>query len=120
MGTSRGSMIRWILSAALLFMAGCCDSQCDCRTNARGLVDQLRVEMYDQISPISTASPAGVSAQYVLRDPTATQERKAQALQLLFELERAERFDQTVDRLNGAATKLEIILERKVEAEEKR
>lgn len=107
--------MRVLIGILLVLLTGCYDSNCDCYDHSRELIEQFRQE----ISPITTATPAGMAAQYVLKDSTATQERKAQALQLLFELERAERFDKTMDRLNGVATKLEAILEKKLEAEDR-
>lgn len=99
---------------ALLLLAGCCDSTCSCRAEARNLTQRA----LDAIAAIgTTGSAASQAAVYVLHDPVATQERKAQALQLLFELERGRKLDETAVRLDDTLAKLTVLMERKVEAE---
>lgn len=112
----------------LVVLAGCCDVNCDCRKPASDALiaataaQATAKHALDSIGAINStgqASPAGQAALLVLHDPAATQDRKAQALQLLFELERGKRLDDTVQRLDELAAKLEVVLERKVEADDR-
>lgn len=104
----------------LLVLAGCCDSTCDCRRPANDalVIAQQALATVGAVAS-SEASPAGQAALLVLHDPGASQDRKSQALQLLFELERGRRLDDTVQRLDELAAKLEVVLERKVEADDR-
>lgn len=103
----------------LVVLVGCtCDSTCDCRRTATEAQQKAQLAL-DSVGAIVSdrASPAQQAALMVLHDPGATPDRKSQALQLLFELERSRGLDASVQRLDELSAKLEVILERKVERE---
>lgn len=105
----------------LVLLTGCtCDSMCDCRKNAVA-AQQKAQQALDAVSAITSenASPAQQAALIVIYDQNATTDRKTQALQLLFELERSRQIDVSVKRLDELSAHLEVVLERKVEADDR-
>lgn len=107
--------IRSIVLLLLLTFTGCpCDSTCDCR--------KAETPTSPHVSAIAsdTGSSASQAAIYVINDQYASQERKAQALQLLFEIERGRQLTDSVRRVDTLAAQLEVILEREVEREDGR
>lgn len=101
----------------LVFLVGCpCDSTSECRKNAAS-AERKAQQALDAVSAITSerSSPAQQAALMVLYDTGASADRKSQALQLLFELERSRGLDASVQRLDDLSAKLVVLLERKVE-----
>lgn len=107
--------MKWFGGLVLLLMlSGCCDGTCHSEVQQAKAVAQQALDAVATITS-SNASPAGQAALFVLHDPGATQDRKDQALKLLFELERGRRLDNSADRLDELAAKLQVLVERRVE-----
>lgn len=113
--------MRYITSLFLvLALSGCCDRTCDCRQPAQDALIRANQALASVGAIVSDrVSPAGQAALLVLNDPAASQDRKSQALQLLFELERSRGLESTAKHLDELSARLQVLLERKVEADDR-